>query len=312
MTTSSIPGPLIVYGQNPAQAGTNYQPDYNQDLGPSGFGVGTFLIDPRYGSRSGLAYNRVQATGFFEQQAFLVIDTVPAALGGADIAALANAVSGTAMTLASATAGSVTVSSAALRFLASGTTLAAGTLFVGNVPAVIAFGQSGAVSLYDPRTMMARAVSVTGVSGGAGGAFTVRGYDVYGFAMTETITATSGATTVNGKKAFKAIASVTPGFSDAHNYSIGTTDIIGFPIATFALGNLSIVFNNAIVTATTGFVVADTTTVSATTGDVRGTYALQTPSNGTLRLQMQVLVSPWNAAAANGAASLFGLSQFGG
>lgn len=312
MTIQTSSGPIIAFGQNPAQAGTNYQPDYNQDVGPSGFAVGTFLVDPRYGARAGLSYNRVQATGFMEQSAYLAMDVVPATAATAAIAALANAVSGTPMTLVSASGAGVVISTTATRILASGTVLPVGTVFIDSVPAVIAFGASGAVSVYDPRTMLARAVSVTGSASATGGNITIRGTDVYGFPMTETIAAPASATTVNGKKAFKSITSATPAFSDTHNYSVGTTDIIGLPIATYVFGNLSIYWNSADVTAQTGFTLADGTAVTATTGDVRGTYTLQAASNGTLRLVVQILVSPWNAAAANGAASLFGLANFAG
>ena len=52
---------------------------------------------------------------------------------------------------------------------------------------------------------------------GANITFTVSGYDIYGYPMTNAITVTSGSTsgtTVNGTKAFKYITSVTPSVTD--------------------------------------------------------------------------------------------------
>lgn len=152
---------------------------------------------------------------------------------------------------------------------------------------------------YDARRIFARGISVTGVSGGAGGAFTIVGYDGYGQPQTETLTATAGATTVNTKKTYKYITSITPGFSDAHNYSFNTSDIYGLPLFSKYFEENNIFFNATLITATTGWVVGDATSpATKTTGDVRGTYALQTASNGTRRLVIHQLPS-FNEMAAN-------------
>ena len=72
---------------------------------------------------------------------------------------------------------------------------------------------------FDPTQGLARCVSITGASGGAGGTFTIAGWDIYSTPMTQTITVAAGVNTVNSTKAFKYIQSVTPNFTDAHNYS---------------------------------------------------------------------------------------------
>jgi len=157
-------------------------------------------------------------------------------------------------------------------------------------PFVIPFGQVGTIRLYNPACLISRAVSITSTTSQVDATvFTVKGYDIYGYPITETIT-TSGtsATTTNGKKAFKFIASVTPSKTDATgNYSVGTLDVVGLPlrsdIYTPVPGiDLSIWMNNAAISSTTGYTAADLTSpATATTGDVRGTYALQTASDGT-------------------------------
>jgi hypothetical protein len=133
-----------------------------------------------------------------------------------------------------------------------------------------------------------RAISVTGATSGTGGNFTIRGFDIYGEAMSETIAATAGATSVLGKKAFKFVTSITPAFTDAHNYSFQTTEIIGFPIRVDRFSYADLAYADARITANTGFVAAVTTAATPTTGDVRGTYLLATASDGTKRIQMWI------------------------
>jgi hypothetical protein len=169
------------------------------------------------------------------------------------------------------------------------------------------FGQSNTINLWNPQALVARAVSVTGVTSGTGGDFLVSGYDIYGVPMSEKITAGAGVSTVNGKKAFKYIASVVPQFTDAHNYSVGTTDIYGLPLRSDFFGDVSINYAAAAITANTGYVAAVTTSpASTTTGDVRGTYALQTAANASNRLVVRQFVLPANMGSTAG---LFGVTQ---
>jgi hypothetical protein len=174
------------------------------------------------------------------------------------------------------------------------------------------FGQSLTVALWNPQSLVARAVSVTPVSGTPTAAinFTVAGYDIYGSPMTETIALTTSSTqntAVNGKKAFKYIASVTPDTTDTVTYSIGTTDIIGFPLRSDFFGDVSINYANAAITANTGYTAAVTTSpATATTGDVRGTYTLQTAADGTNRLMIRQFVLVANMGSNSG---LFGVTQ---
>ena len=87
-------------------------------------------------------------------------------------------------------------------------TITGGSPGTNGVPRV-PFGPDGTVSLYNPFCMLGRNVRITTAAGDTA-VYTVAGYDIYGYPQTEAITA-AGATTVSGKKAFKYIASVTPG-----------------------------------------------------------------------------------------------------
>jgi hypothetical protein len=157
----------------------------------------------------------------------------------------------------------------------------------------IGFGPESSINVFNPGDMSSRTLLYTASSAsGVGGPITTRGFDVYGYPITETVTIAPGtALTIAGTKAFKYVLSSTPGFTDAtYNYSVGTNDVVGLPFRSdgFQLGGLpadvSLVFNAAAIAATTGYLAAVLLTPTASTGDPRGTYALQTASNGTLRL----------------------------
>lgn len=438
MAASIIDGPLFRYGNMAkilAAVFGSAVGDPNQDAGPDGVFQGEALLDPRY------YFAKDQVTGYtgrvashFMSPVLRSINQIPAALGTATIAALANVTSGTKMTLAAATtgitpnvpivpynaggitAGAPVVAGLALDFgfafgtVASGSTtvvVADAFLFRAGMPLVIAgvgnsggtvplltnvlsltdtthiviadkplasknptaigtgniwgpspsssltafatptahlpFIAGGPALMLDPRQSIGRGVSITGVSGGAGGAFTVRGWDVYGMPMAETITAGAGVNTVYGVKAFKFIASVTPGFTDAHNYSVGTSDVFGFNYRTGVWEDSQVTWAGLSMTSSTGYTapLSLITAATATNADVRGTIQTgaagagsgigSTASNGTVsalamtgnRLMIQnglnasqaVLSFPSLASAASvvgtpNAAAVFGNAQF--
>lgn len=166
----------------------------------------------------------------------------------------------------------------------------------------------GSIYMWNPQAMLARAVNITSTNAGAtGGNFLVSGFDIYGAPMTERITKAAGATTTAGAKAFKYISSVVPQFTDAQTYSIGTSDIIGLPLRSDFFGDLVINYNATLVTASTGYTAAVTTSPATNvTGDPRGTYALQTASDGSRRLYVRQAVPLANVGSVTG---LFGVTQ---
>lgn len=179
----------------------------------------------------------------------------------------------------------------------------------------IPFGQQGTIQMWNPGYMLSRLLVITANnSSAATTTFTVNGFDCYGFPMTENITVTPGsALTTNGKKAFKYIQSVTPNATEAtYTFAVGTIDTVGFPIRsdTYQVGqesDVTIMFNNAVIASSTGYTAAVLTTATATTGDVRGTYALQTSSNGTLRL---VVTQSPPIPNLGSTAGLYGVTQY--
>ena len=379
MSITAFSGPVISYGQNTVGSNPSIT-DYNPDLGPSLFWGGVARIDPRPNFNYIPGQNFGAFTAGFATSDAQTISYAPYTLSTSAIAAAANVVSGTAMTLVSTNSTSTGVSVGAsctnyntgatvtgllmvdgfasftgviansiltvssltgtisIGMTITGTGVNTGTTIVNQLtgaPGGVGtytvqgddtassttitaqatgttalgqpFGQSNTVYLWNPQAVVSRAVSVTGSASATGGNILISGYDIYGVPMSEVIAAPASATTVNGKKAFKYIASVVPQFTDAHNYSVGTTDIYGFPLRADFFSDVAINYNNAVITANTGFTAAVTTSPATTgTGDVRGTYALQSAADGSKRLSIRQFILPANAGSITG---LFGVTQ---
>jgi len=183
--------------------------------------------------------------------------------------------------------------------------------------------QTPSVWLWSPMALLSRAVSITAASGATYATATVNGYDIYGYPMSEAITISAG-NTVNGKKAFKYIKSVvlSGGTADTtHAYSVGTTAILGLPVRADSAAEVIV---NAAASqvalpistgwGANGFLPADRTTPSATTGDVRGTIDVSnasgvnlTPSTGTNKYSFRQVPTAYNVQTSAG---LFGLTQY--
>lgn len=275
--------------------------------------LGAGIQDHRMAANSrGSSIAQPGIVGWYGEGDIIVANYAPSAIATANIAALANVASGTAMTLVASSGAGITVLSttAPAFFMPSGKSLSAGVVIDG-LPSLQVFGQAGAAQtgFYNRTTYVGRGVSITGVSSGAGGTFTVSGYDIYGYPMSQLVTVGAGVNTVATTKAFKAVTSVTPNFTDAHNYSVGTADVFGFGLLASFFSDAIIHWNSALITANTGFVAAVTTSpATTTTGDVRGTYAVQSASDGTKRLTVRVAAS-LGSLVTNPTTGLFGQPQ---
>ncbi len=306
MALTQESGPLVLTGQQPSQNG--YTPDYNGDTAPSLSWGGMGFIDPRTGFNPGTQPGQVAAQGFVG--GFIeTLNCTPNASAVNNIAASAVPVAGTPMTLVSTTTSVVAKLTTAVVGLASKVAIPAGTLVLEMQPGTLATSGSATSSIqwYSAASNLARAVKVVSAGNDASGAFTVAGYDIYGYAMTEKITGGSGAT-VAGKKAFKFISSVTPsGTLSGSNVSVGTTDVIGLPVRSAAFAQTLIFYASALITATTGYLAYSNTAATSVTGDVRGTYAVQSATDGSKTLVVHQMVSPGMITL--GSAGLFGPAQ---
>lgn len=381
MAASNLSGPQFITGPtdsipaslNPGGPfGQGFPvPDYNDDAGPNV----TYKVWSQLDFR--LPFFKDQVQGFkgkvqaaLYHPCMVSIDTIPFALSTTIIAAAANAVSGTAMTLASANAAGVTVNIPIIPWsgiqnggavvtapivldfgFAFGTgtagqntvTVGDATQFATGMPLVIAgagnsagtlplltwvtaintstnvitindnlvasisgqpigagniwtpnevtqtsyptahapFQANGPGLFLDPVQAISRVVSITSASGAAGGNFLIKGWDEYWQPMSQLVNVSGASTTAYSTKTFKAIQSVTPQFSDAHNYSVGTGDVFGFGFRCDEWEQTDVIWAAATMTASTGFTKADATSPATTsTGDVRGTIQTGTGGGG--------------------------------
>jgi hypothetical protein len=301
MAITAYEGPLVIFGQ----AGTQPYGGYNGERGPSLFDQAAGLLDPRpfYAFQPGQAVGAPTLYGHVGGD-YVVIDQVPSAISAVNISASASPAAG-AIVLVSTSGAGITAPVSITRADTGATVTGLLAIDVQHTP--VTFGTDASVHVWDPTKSVARNVRYTSGGNDTGITFTCNGFDVYGFPMTETTTG-ANAGVASGAKAFKYISSITHTGSVAGTLSIGTGDVYGLPLRSDQWGYDRITWNATTAVANTGFVAAVTTTATALTGDVRGTYAVQgAASNGTLRL---VVIHTPSVAQISTIAGLYGVTQF--
>lgn len=302
MTVVAYTGPLVTVPSNPLGSIGTGSANQNPQSAPNFWLHGDALIDPRYP----FTYypgndNAEKVYGWYASEC-QVINAVPSTLSATNIAGTQAAA--TTMTLVSSTGSGITVSVSITR-ADTGATVT-GLLAIDTAMAGQSYGQDATFNVWDPTKAISRNVRITSAGDDSGKTFTVTGYDLYGYPMSEAITG-ANAGVASGAKAFKYISSITCSATPAGNISAGTGDVIGLPLRSDYFGDVRIVYNSAVITASTGYTAAVTTSpATTTTGDVRGTYALQTASNNSRRLQ--VFISP-PAANCSSITGLLGVAQ---
>lgn len=308
MGISAQPGPLIVYGhRNPPGAGA----PANADLAPSLIWGGWGLLDQRVGYNN----TRLGALGWYGSDDIVVCDAIPSTIADNNIAA-SQSPAAAALTLVSTTGAGITVLAAATTVWASGNVVPAAALAIDGAPGLLQPGLALAVistgvtrlAFYDPTKAISRAVRITSGGDDSGITFLVVGYDIYGYAMSERITG-ANAGIATGKKAFKFITSITPSAAAATTVKVGTADIFGFGLRSDSQIYTNIVWNAIGISAATGLVYAVTTAATTTTGDVRGTYAVQSASDAAKRLQISIKLSSVNVMSTTPGSGMYGVAQ---
>lgn len=138
--------------------------------------------------------------------------------------------------------------------------------------------------------------------------FTITGYDIYKAKMVETVTIASSASSGAGKKAFKYVSSIaiySAGNITTDTITVGTGEVLGLPYKLTGTGDFLQASLAGVFESTRPTVVkADASTVSATTGDVRGTIDLNSTLAGT------EVVAYYHVTAPSTEAGLVGLTQY--
>lgn len=141
---------------------------------------------------------------------------------------------------------------------------------------------TGGVATFD----YARTVNVDSTAAGdTTQTVTVTGTDYWGQVQTEAIVL-NGLTAVAGQKSFKTITAVAVSALLAGNLTVGNEDVFGLPYRVTDAGYLLRTgWAGAVANDAGTFAAADTTSpATATTNDVRGTYAPSTAADGSRRL----------------------------
>lgn len=306
MSVSAFDGPLVTFPTSNSSSLVQSNPEG----GPSMFNHGMALLDPR----SPFTYIPGQAPG--KQVSGWIslncqtIDQVPTTATANNIVTASGGTASTAMTLVSSNTTGVTVSSQVVNALTG--QLVTGLLALDSAMTTIPFGSAQTIQIWDPTKAISRNIRISSNGNDTSVTFTIRGYDLYGYPLTEAITGANGtsgtASVAAGVKAFKYIASVTPSAnSGSTGITVGTGDVIGLPLRADRFSELLISFGNTSIIASTGFTAAVTSTATSTSGDVRGTYALQTSSNGVLRLSVKQAPQAANCTSSTG---LLGVAQY--
>lgn len=113
---------------------------------------------------------------------------------------------------------------------------------------------------------------------------TVTGTDVYGDIIVES---SASGTSLAGKKAFKTITAVTTS-ADITGLTVGNSKVLGLPVFLTSAADVLVQKQDG-AAATAGTIVAGAIVdATATTGDVRGTYAPNAAPNGALEFTLMV------------------------
>lgn len=275
-------GPHLAFGLTRSASGGVQE--YNEQRAPSLFDAGIALYDPRppYGYMPGQGAD-AKTYGWWHGVGR--VSGKPGTFTAVTIATTQVPVSGTPLTLQTVSSGCVTAGvtlipasnpNARVSVLAIDSTYA-------TVPSGLACGQTGSITMWNPQLAISRTISLDRAStlDDTAATYTIQGYDIYGYKITETITGTSsqGSTNYQSQKAFKYIESITPGGTiGSTGLTVRPTNTYGFPIAVregwqaelwMGVSSMSAPVTNQTSLLTFGSTVTNT----STTPDIRGTWA---------------------------------------
>lgn len=329
MGITAISGPHISYGLS--QASSGLVTEYNEERAPDVSDLGYATLDPRpnFNYRPGSPVG-TQIKGLYGGHG--LVDYYPFTANASAISpSTGNApVIGTALTLTPlASFGAIQTT-----IIAPETGLSVSVIAIDSTAAVLTFGSGGTVATWNPAAGSGRVISVTtssSVDVGSGVTYTVAGRDMYGFKMTETISASTQSSVGIGKKAFKYISGVSPSTNAAitsTGVKIGFVDTFGFPLNTGYFGLTSVVISTAPtvpnltpLTSVNATVASTVATATSTTPDARGTYTSSIATAGTttsipagtavrITISQNITATMASAITASDQTAMFGIAQY--
>lgn len=316
MGITALSGPTISYGQTLGSTGA--PTEYNEQAGPSLYYQGVALLDPRtYYTYEPGSPSSSPTYGWLGTTHVAVLDYVLTAVTTNSVAQTQSSTTTTSrtLTLTATNSANVTVNQSVVA-PETGQTVT-GLWAIDGVTSTVTYGSAAAINLWNPATLAARCLTITGSSNDGAGAYTISGRDVYGYLMNEVIagsvSTTAALATRTTQKAFKYISTITAsGTINSTGVIIGVSDVVGFPLFVDRQANVqfanSIVGAYSLVTASTGIITGSTrATQTSTTPDVRGTFSSTTASDGTIRFSMFITPNP---SAASNTAGLVGPNQY--
>ncbi len=302
MGITGFPGNLVVFGQAPSN-------DYNTDDAPSMFKFGGMILDPR----SFYTYNpgqdaTVRTYGWVGLGYSPVIDQVPTAVSSNGVAQNQALTAATAVTLTASNTANVTINQTITNAVTGASVT--GIRAIDGVQAPITYGSDANVAAWSPATAISRNITITTTGNDLGGFWNIAGYDLYGYPVSESVSASSSAATLTSRKTYKYIASITPvtsGTFGSSSVMVGVGDVFGLPLYVPRGEYIRGIFGS-LESLSSQITAGATATATSTTADVRGTFSSTlTSSAGTNRLV--VFWSP-NVAVTGTSEGLVGVTQY--
>ena len=183
----------------------------------------------------------------------------------------------------------------------NGISLAQQTAGAANLTITGALASGGVATLDVPRN-----ITVYSAGNISTVVFTITGKDQYGDTIVETITGVNNST-VEGDKAFKTVSQIAASGAVGTDVEVGSGDTFGIPYRVNDKGQIITISWDSGLEDLGVFTVADATTATATTGDVRGTVNTSSASNGSRELYVIFLMNDTTTPAL-----VYGVDQYDG
>jgi hypothetical protein len=289
---SAVTAPFHIPGAR-TPPGSFGPPDQAPSLGWGGMG----LQDPRLPYNSANSQTGAGIIGFYGSGMVRTLAAAPASTQAQSLNSGQAAAAGVPITIGALTSGTTLLTSPFLCF-PSLNYIPVGAAVWDGVPGYVPFGKTPSsfrTMFYDPSTLAARCPVIGSSPSATGGVFIVTGADIYGYTVTQQITAVTNSV-VAGLKPLKFIISIVPQFTDAGNtYTAGNNAVFGLPMFINQKTDVIMNYNNA---AQFNPVLPTQTAPTLTSADVRGTISLSAPS--TIKVIEMWQSVPIEAAGPNG------------